>query len=70
MHAQTLIFTFLTHMPRGFKQRVQVTKNELLCPEATGVPPLHSSCLLVSPSSQLPDVGVEGHVLHGRLQVV
>lgn len=26
--------------------------------------------LLVSPSSQLPDVGMEGHVLHRRLQVV
>lgn len=25
---------------------------------------------LVSPSSQLPDVGVEGHVLHRGLQVV
>ena len=26
--------------------------------------------MLVSPSSQLPDVGMEGHVLHRRLQVV
>lgn len=67
MHAQTLIFTFLTQMPRGFKQRVQETENELLRPKATQVAPPHSSCLLVSPSGQLPDVGVEGHVLHGRL---
>lgn len=29
-----------------------------------------SGCLLVSPSGQLSDVGVEGHVLHGRFQVV
>lgn len=29
-----------------------------------------SGCLLVSPSGQLSDVGVEGHVLHGRFEMV
>lgn len=30
----------------------------------------HSGYVLVGPSRQLADVGMEGHVLHGRLQVV
>jgi hypothetical protein len=30
----------------------------------------YKGCLLVSASSQLPDIGMKGHVLHWRLQVV
>lgn len=70
LHAQTLIFTFLTHMPRGFKQHVPERENKLCAPKPHGCRPLPSGRLLVGPSGQLPDVGVEGHVLHGRLQVI
>lgn len=49
--------------PSGYKQELGETQKRIRVPGPGG-------CLLVGPSCQLPDVRMEGHVLHWGLQVV